>query len=52
MIAIDKHRKDPQAPERYGAGIISDFEAKPRIVRDSARFELARSKIIPLQTAR
>lgn len=52
VIAIDKHRRDPQAPERYGAGIISDFEAKPRIVRDSARFELTRSKIIPLQTAR
>jgi NitT/TauT family transport system ATP-binding protein len=52
VIAIDKHRKDPQAPERYGAGIISDFEAKPRIVRDSARFEFNRSKIIPLQTAR
>jgi NitT/TauT family transport system ATP-binding protein len=52
VIAIDKHRKDPQAPERYGAGIISDFEAKPRIVRESARFEFNRSKIIPLQTAR
>lgn len=52
VIAIDKLRRDPQAPQRYGAGIISDFEAKPRIVRESARFELGRSKVIPLQTAR
>jgi NitT/TauT family transport system ATP-binding protein len=39
VIAIDKYRHDPHAPERYGAGIFSDFEAKPRLVRDMARLE-------------
>ncbi|MGA0531677.1 ABC transporter ATP-binding protein [Hansschlegelia sp. KR7-227] len=42
VVAIDKRRHDPQAPERYGATIASDFCAKPRIVRDSRRFETAR----------
>ncbi|GLK68081.1 ABC transporter ATP-binding protein [Hansschlegelia plantiphila] len=42
VIAIDKARKDSQAPERFGATITSDFCAKPRIVRDSRRFETAR----------
>jgi NitT/TauT family transport system ATP-binding protein len=48
VIAVDKRRHDPQAPQRYGAGIMSDFDAKPRIVRDSARFEEARGNVIPL----
>ncbi|QRM53191.1 ABC transporter ATP-binding protein [Sinorhizobium sp. BG8] len=43
VIAIDKVRRDPQAPERFGACVVSDFEAKPRIVRDSRRFELVRA---------
>jgi NitT/TauT family transport system ATP-binding protein len=37
-------RNDPQAPERFGATIASDFEAKCRIVRESRRFEAARTK--------
>ncbi|MFD1704569.1 ABC transporter ATP-binding protein [Methylopila henanensis] len=42
VVAIDRPRRDPHAPERYGATITSDFCAKPRIVRDSFRFEAAR----------
>jgi NitT/TauT family transport system ATP-binding protein len=42
VIAVDKLRRDPQAPQRYGAGIISDFEAECRSVRQSIRFERAR----------
>ncbi len=42
VLAIDKPRLDPQAPGRFGATIMSDFEAKPRIVRESRRFEAAR----------
>jgi NitT/TauT family transport system ATP-binding protein len=44
VIAIDRPRHDPQAPERFGATIASDFEAKCRIVRESRRFEAARTK--------
>ena len=44
VIAIDRVRNDPQAPERFGATIASDFEAKCRIVRESRRFEAARTK--------
>jgi len=42
VVAIDRVRNDPQAPERYGATVASDFCAKPKIVRDSVRFEAAR----------
>ncbi|MFK8252726.1 ABC transporter ATP-binding protein [Ancylobacter terrae] len=42
VIAIDRPRRDPQAPERFGATITSDFEAKCRVVRESRRFEAAR----------
>jgi len=45
VIAIDKPRRDPQAPQRFGATITSDFEAKCRIVRDSRRFEAARGAL-------
>ncbi|MBS7538815.1 ABC transporter ATP-binding protein [Ancylobacter lacus] len=44
VIAVDRPRKDPQAPERFGATIASDFEAKCRIVRESRRFEAARAE--------
>ncbi len=44
VIAVDRPRKDPQAPERFGATIASDFEAKCRIVRESRRFEAARTE--------
>jgi NitT/TauT family transport system ATP-binding protein len=43
VVAIDRPRLDPQAPERYGATITADFEAKCRIVRESRRFEAARA---------
>ena len=42
VVAVDRPRKDPQAPERFGARITSDFCAKPRIVRESMKFEAAR----------
>ncbi|RZL46846.1 MAG: ABC transporter ATP-binding protein [Variovorax sp.] len=42
VMAVDKARHDPHAPERYGAGICSDFSTKLRIVRDSQRFEARR----------
>ncbi|MCK0195882.1 ABC transporter ATP-binding protein [Ancylobacter sp. 6x-1] len=42
VIAVDRPRTDPQAPERFGATISSDFEAKSRIVRQSRRFEAER----------
>lgn len=51
VVAIDKPRKDPQAPERFGATITSDFCAKPRIVRDSHRFETARLRAAAEQAA-
>ena len=44
VIAVDRPRNDPQAPERFGATIASDFEAKCRVSRDSRRFETAREK--------
>ncbi|MCK0206488.1 ABC transporter ATP-binding protein [Starkeya koreensis] len=44
VIAVDKPRKDPQAPERFGATIVSDFEAKCRSVRESRVFEAEREK--------
>ncbi|MFH1558399.1 MAG: ABC transporter ATP-binding protein [Pseudomonadota bacterium] len=44
VIAVDRPRRDTQAPERYGATITSDFEAKCRVVRESERFEAARAK--------
>ncbi|MDQ0471445.1 ABC transporter ATP-binding protein [Labrys wisconsinensis] len=43
VIAIDRPRRDPQAPERFGATITSDFVAKCPIVRESRRFEAARA---------
>ncbi|QJP16950.1 ABC transporter ATP-binding protein [Starkeya sp. ORNL1] len=49
VIAIDRPRHDPQAPERFGATIASDFEAKCRIVRESRRFEAARTKARTLE---
>lgn len=33
VIAIDKTRNDPHAPHRFGSGIVSDFDAKPRLAR-------------------
>ncbi|MCS0502643.1 ABC transporter ATP-binding protein [Ancylobacter mangrovi] len=45
VIAVDRPRTDPQAPERFGATIASDFEAKIRAVRDSHRFESEREKL-------
>ena len=45
VIAVDRPRNDPQAPERYGATIASDFEAKFRSVRDSRRFEAERERL-------
>ncbi|MDQ0511393.1 ABC transporter ATP-binding protein [Ancylobacter amanitiformis] len=45
VIAVDRPRNDPQAPERFGATIASDFEAKFRSVRDSRRFEAEREKL-------
>ncbi|MBB3770933.1 NitT/TauT family transport system ATP-binding protein [Angulomicrobium tetraedrale] len=45
VIAVDKPRRDPQAPERFGATIASDFEAKCRIVRESRRFETERERV-------
>ncbi|GLK84730.1 ABC transporter ATP-binding protein [Ancylobacter defluvii] len=44
VIAVDRPRTDPQAPERFGATIVSDYEAKCRIVRDSRRFEAERTQ--------
>ncbi|GAB4071131.1 ABC transporter ATP-binding protein [Ancylobacter sonchi] len=44
VIAVERPRKDPQAPERFGATIVSDYETKCRIVRDSRRFEADRAK--------
>jgi len=44
VIAVDRPREDPQAPERFGATITSDFEAKSRVARDSRRFEMARER--------
>jgi NitT/TauT family transport system ATP-binding protein len=44
VVAIDKPRRDPHAPERFGATITSDFQAKFRIVRESQRLEAIRSK--------
>ncbi|HEY9213760.1 MAG TPA: ABC transporter ATP-binding protein [Ancylobacter sp.] len=44
VIAVDRPRTDPQAPERFGATIASDFEAKCRVSRDSRRFETARAQ--------
>ncbi|QIB34129.1 ABC transporter ATP-binding protein [Ancylobacter pratisalsi] len=45
VIAVDRPRNDPQAPERFGATIASDFEAKIRAVRDSRRFESERETV-------
>ncbi|MCB4768730.1 ABC transporter ATP-binding protein [Ancylobacter sp. Lp-2] len=44
VIAVERPRKDPQAPERFGATIVSDYETKCRIVRDSRRFEADRAQ--------
>ena len=44
VIAVDKRRNDPQAPERFGASIVSDFEAKCRSVRESRLFEAERTQ--------
>ena len=45
VIAVDKRRNDPQAPERFGATIVSDFEAKCRSVRESRAFEAERERV-------
>ncbi|MDQ0304395.1 ABC transporter ATP-binding protein [Ancylobacter polymorphus] len=45
VIAVDKRRNDPQAPERFGASIVSDFEAKCRSVRESRLFEAERARV-------
>lgn len=45
VIAVDRRRNDPQAPERFGATIVSDFEAKCRSVRDSRLFEAERERV-------
>ncbi|WP_018388117.1 ABC transporter ATP-binding protein [Ancylobacter sp. FA202] len=45
VIAVDRRRNDPQAPERFGATIVSDFEAKCRSVRESRAFEAEREKV-------
>ncbi|WAC28655.1 ABC transporter ATP-binding protein [Ancylobacter sp. SL191] len=45
VIAVDRPRKDPQAPERFGATIVSDYEAKCRIVRESRQFEAERERV-------
>ncbi len=45
VVAVDRPRKDPQAPERFGATIVSDFEAKCRSVRESRLFEAEREKV-------
>ncbi|TCK23800.1 NitT/TauT family transport system ATP-binding protein [Ancylobacter aquaticus] len=45
VIAVDKRRNDPQAPERFGATIVSDFEAKCRSVRESRAFETERERV-------
>lgn len=42
VMAIDRPRRDPHAPERYGARIVSDLETKLRIARWSRRFETLR----------
>lgn len=39
VIAVDKFRNDPQAPNRFGATITKDFDIRPRIVRESWRRE-------------
>ncbi|QFR33608.1 ABC transporter ATP-binding protein [Ancylobacter sp. TS-1] len=44
VIAVDRPRRDPQAPERFGATIVSDFEAKCRSMRDSRLFEAERER--------
>ncbi|WP_428031852.1 ABC transporter ATP-binding protein [Ancylobacter sp.] len=45
VIAVDRRRNDPQAPERFGATIVSDFEAKCRSVRESRAFEAERERV-------
>ncbi|TSJ63818.1 ABC transporter ATP-binding protein [Starkeya sp. 3C] len=45
VVAVDRPRKDPQAPERFGATIVSDFEAKCRTVRESRLFEAERERM-------
>lgn len=45
VIAVDRRRNDPQAPERFGATIVSDFEAKCRSVRESRLFEAERERV-------
>jgi NitT/TauT family transport system ATP-binding protein len=44
VVAVDRRRTDPQAPERFGATIVSDFEAKCRSVRESRLFEAERER--------
>ena len=44
VVAVDRRRADPQAPERFGATIVSDFEAKCRSVRESRLFEAERAR--------
>ncbi|WP_083656165.1 ABC transporter ATP-binding protein [Mongoliimonas terrestris] len=43
VIAVDKPRRDPQAPERYGATVTQDFAVRPRIIRESRRREAMRT---------
>ncbi|BDA82742.1 lauroyl acyltransferase [Aureimonas sp. SA4125] len=52
VLAIDRPRRDPQAPERYGATVTGDFCAKARIVRDNARFEAVRREALSLEAQR
>ncbi|SNB79544.1 NitT/TauT family transport system ATP-binding protein [Arboricoccus pini] len=42
VIAIDKIRYDPQDPTAYGSRIVSDIEAKSKIVRESRKAEAVR----------
>ncbi|WP_181705145.1 ABC transporter ATP-binding protein [Chthonobacter rhizosphaerae] len=43
VVAVDRMRHDPQAPERYGATITRDFSVRPKIVRDSRKQEAMRA---------
>ncbi|MDR6953026.1 NitT/TauT family transport system ATP-binding protein [Ancylobacter sp. 3268] len=45
VIAVERRRNDPQAPERFGATIVSDFEAKCAVARASRRFEAERARL-------